>query len=57
MKWLDRLLGRSSPEERAAARRELEDLHRWSDKVAVRTNRITQELLRINNQLRRQVQR
>lgn len=61
MKWLDGLLGRTTPDsagsERDKDRRALRELHRAFDQVQGRTERLQRELRRINSQLReRQVQ-
>ena len=48
MKWLDRLLGRPTPaSEREQDRRALDDLHESFDRMQSRSERLVQELRRL----------
>ena len=55
VRWLDRLLGKPTPEtERETDKRALRELHTAFNNVQGRTERLERELLRVNDQLRRQ---
>ena len=58
MRWLDRLLGKPTPEtERDQDKRALRELNDAFDQVHARTERLERELLRVNAEMRQRMSR